>query len=190
MVLPGHLSGGYLAARAVLFLTHASFSPTQAATLLVIGTLAGEAPDIDLLFFYFNQRSKASKKVAEHRGYFTHTPLVWLVLSLAIVTTGRIFDSSFVQSIGWMILAGTFCHFILDSLEHGIRWLWPFSNKRRALLNTDPDIEYARIERDNAAVSKGTFKSYWRFVTGPYLKSWTVWLEILITLAALWALCQ
>ena len=72
MVLPGHLAGGYLASRAVLFLTHATFTPVQTATLLVIGTLAGEAPDIDFIFFYFNQRSKTSKKVAEHRDYFTH----------------------------------------------------------------------------------------------------------------------
>ena len=37
MVLPGHLAGGYLAARAVLFLTHASFPPGQTTALLAIG---------------------------------------------------------------------------------------------------------------------------------------------------------
>ena len=179
MVLPGHLAGGYLAARAVLFLAHASFSPGQTAALLVIGTLAGEAPDIDLLFFYFNQRSKASKKVAEHRDYFTHAPSVWLILSLAIVASGFIFGSSFVRSIGWIILAGSFSHFILDSLEHGIRWLWPFSKRSFALLKSEP--------KGATTARAGTFKYYWQLMTGPYLESWTVWLEIIVTLAAVWA---
>jgi len=187
MVLPGHLAGGYLAARAVLFLTHAAFTPAQTAALLTIGTLAGEAPDIDLIFFYFNQRSKTSKKIAEHRDYFTHAPLVWLILSLLIVASGLIFGSAFVQFTGWIILAGTFSHFILDSLEHGIRWLRPFSNKRFALRQTDPEAECAGMGKGGATASKGSFKSYWQFMTEPYLKSWTVWLEIAITLAALWA---
>ena len=179
MVLPGHLAGGYLAARAVLFLTHASFSPTQTATLLVIGTLAGEVPDIDLLFFYFNQRSKASKKVAEHRDYLTHAPIVWLILSLLIVAIGLLFNSSFVQFTGWMILAGTFSHFILDSLEYGIPWLWPISKKWFAIRKFQP--------KRLVTARKGTLKAHWQFTTGPYIEGWTVWLEIAITLAALWA---
>ena len=179
MVLPGHLAGGYLAARAVLFLTQTTFTPTQTAALLAIGTLAGEAPDIDFIFFYFNHRSETSKKVNEHRDYPTHAPLVWLILSLAIIAIGFIFNSTFVQFIGWMILAGSWSHFIVDSLEYGIPWLWPISKKWFAIRDFQP--------KRLVTARKGTLKAHWQFATGPYLEGWTVWLEIAITLAALWA---
>jgi len=186
MVLPGHLAGGYLAARAALFLTHVSFTSSQTAVLLTVGTLAGEFPDIDLLFYYLNQRAKTARKIDDHRTYITHAPLVWLITSLALVAAGWLAGSTFMEWIGWMVLSGTMSHFILDSIEHGIPWLWPLSRKRFALRRT-PDENEPTADR-GAPARKGTFRAYWRFVTGPYLRSWTMWAELVITLAAIWTL--
>lgn len=177
MVLPGHIAGGYIAARAVLFVAHASFPPEQTAALLVIGTLAGELPDIDLLFFYFNQRSRTSRKISGHREYITHAPLFWLVISLIIAGIGWLIGSAFVQFIGWMIWAGTWSHFILDSIEYGVRWLWPFSDRRFALRQR-PEIRIA--------ARPGTPAHHWEYVRHHYFKMWSFYAEILVTLAGIW----
>ena len=130
MVLPGHLSGGYLAARAVLALAPAAaaFSPTQTTILLVIGTLFGDSPDIDLFFYYFNQKSShPDNNENGHRHYITHAPIFWLCVSLTIVLIGWLSGSLFTQFVGWMILSGSWSHLLLDSIEFGVRWFWPFS---------------------------------------------------------------
>jgi hypothetical protein len=178
MVLPGHIGGGYLTARLVLLLAHATFSPTQTAILLLIGTLAGEAPDIDIALYYFNRRSQTSKKVDEHRDYPTHAPLVWLVLCLIIVAIGYAFSLPFLECIGWVILAGSWSHLILDSIEYGIPWLWPFDKKWYSMRKIQP--------KKIITAPKGTLKSYWQFTFGPYLEGWTVYFEIAITLVAVW----
>ena len=193
MVLPGHIAGGYLAARAVLFLTHATFAPAQATALVITGTLAGELPDIDLIFFYFNQRSASTKKVGEHRDYITHAPLFWLVISLIIVGIGWAAGSAFVRSIGWMILAGTLSHFILDSIEDGVRWLWPFTGRRFFMMKAPvaavaiPDPAQRETEPPSF---KSTLMGYWDYITGAYLHKWTFYAEVIITVAGLWALLK
>jgi len=167
-----------LAARAVLFFANAVLSPVQTASLLAIGTLAGEAPDIDLIFFYFNQRSATSKKMDSHRSYPTHAPMAWLIACLAVVLGGHIAGSAFAELVGWMILAGSWSHFTLDSIEYGIRWLWPFTNRRFCLK------EVPEFVSDKPS---GTLSYYWALVTTAYLKQITFYFEIAIVLAALWA---
>jgi hypothetical protein len=181
MVLPGHLAGGYLVSRAVLALAPAAtaFSPAQTAALLVIGTLFGDSPDIDLIFYYFNQRSAhPDNDEIGHRHNITHTPIFWLGVSLAVVAAGWIAGSLFTEFAGWMILAGSWTHLLLDSIEVGIRWLWPFSEKIFLLRKTaEPEVPG----------TKGTVAYYWKLITSKsYLRSLTVYAEIAITLAALW----
>ena len=181
MVLPGHLAGGYLSARIVLALAPAAaaFSPTQTAILLTIGTLFGDSPDIDLIFYYFNQKSiHPDNDEIGHRHNITHTPIFWLCISLAIVAIGWSFGSLFTEFIGWMVLSGSWTHLLLDSIEVGIRWLWPFSSKvillRRA---TEPDIPG----------TKGSIPFYWKLIISKeYRRSLTFYVEIAITLAGLW----
>ena len=167
MVLPGHLAGGYLVTLALVSITHAGsngvFTHEQLNVLLIIGTLAGELPDIDLIRDYFEQR-RDEKHLIDHREYFTHAPSFWLAVSLVIVTSGYVAGSSFTQYVGWIILAGTWSHFILDSIEHGVIWLWPLTNKKFRLLET-PD---SFIEGH-----PGTIPYYWRFITQKYFKYWT-----------------
>lgn len=167
-----------MAAKLVLFLSPAVFSPSEMTALIAIGTLAGEAPDVDLLFFYFNQKyGHASKKKESHRSYTTHAPAFWLLVSLFIVGAGSLADSGFTVMLGWLILAGTWSHFLLDSIEYGIRWLWPFSNRRLCLR------QVVEVEID---APKGTLRFYRKELTAVYFKNVTFYLEIAIVLAALW----
>jgi len=129
MVLPGHIAGGYLAAEAILLLAHPALPASQLTALLIIGTLAGEAPDIDLIWFYLEHRFNKTVNVEGHRDYVTHAPLVWVIISLIIAVIGMAAHSVFTEYIGWMILAGSMSHFILDSIEYGVTWLWPLTNK-------------------------------------------------------------
>ena len=117
MVLPGHLAGGYLATYSLLALTNTSFSPTETNILYLIGIIAGEIPDIDLIFFYFEYKKKKIHKISGHREYITHTPIFWTCISLVAILPGIIFNSNFIFYTGLVILFGTMSHFIFDSIE-------------------------------------------------------------------------
>ena len=181
MVLPGHLAGGYLATDALLIATHPSFSPEQIITLLIIGTLFGEGPDIDVVLFYLKQRFGKAHTIQSHREYPTHAPILWLLASLIIVLIGYIAHSLFTSYVGWVILCGSWSHFILDSIEFGIAWLWPVLNRRFYLR----DI----VEPDISTHTKGTPAYYWQFVSKHYFKRVTFYAEIVVTICALWVLC-
>ena len=187
MVLPGHLAGGYLAAATLLSVLHPDFSTTQINTLLLIGTLAGELPDIDLFFFNWKHRKDTvvennSNDNESHRNYITHVPLFWLLISLIIILSGYALNlvsinSTFIQWTGWIILIGTWSHLILDSIEYGIRWLSPISKKRYALKT--------KIVQEKIVGKSGSLLQYFHYLIKIYWKSWTFPLEILISMIAI-----
>lgn len=182
MVLPGHLAGGYLAALALLTVGEPSITAAQASALLAIGAIAGDGPDIDLFLYYFNQRSKRpSADSSGHRHYITHTPAFWLVLSLIIFGIGLIADSTFVQYIGWVILAGSWSHLLLDSIEFGVRWLWPIMKRRYYLLpGSNPVIDEP----------KGTLRYYRELIRATAFRNVTFYAEITVTAIAIVVLFQ
>ncbi len=178
MILPGHISGGYLATRAILYLVPiaTSFSSTQIIILYIVGIIASEGPDFDLIKFFFEHKSIKLQKKDSHRKYISHTPIFWLVISFAIILIGYIFGNSFVSIIGLIILGGSWSHLIFDSLEYGIMWLWPFSHKFYSIHSvTEEDINE----------QKGTISYYWTFLTKYYIRRWTFYLEIIVTFIAL-----
>jgi len=178
MVLPGHLAGGYLAAYALQALSHASFTPLESTMLLTIGVLAGEAPDIDLIRYTIEQRTdKKTDKTVSHRDYFTHAPLFWLAASLAVVFAGLISGSFFTQFVGWTILCGSWSHLILDTIEFGIAWLWPFSKRR---------YFFRHAESGEMKSQPGSLAHYWEFISKVYVRNVSFYAEILITLPALY----
>lgn len=182
MVLPGHLSGGYLITKGVLSLLHPAFSVTKINTLLLIGTLAGEFPDIDLIFFYFAGKNPKIGKDEDHRDYITHTPLLWLIISGLISLTGILISSSFIKYLGLVILCGSWSHLLLDSIEYGVMWLWPLSSKRYCLTKKVPEA--------NTVAAPGSLQSHLQYMKGAYLKTWSFWAEIIITVVALIVLAR
>lgn len=182
MVLPGHLAGGYIAASTVLSLLDPSLSHEQIATLLVIGTIAGELPDIDLIFFYFKHKKDRTEthqtsESENHRNYVTHIPLFWLIVGLVIMSGGYIFNSLYVTYTGLLLIAGTWSHLILDSIDYGIRWLAPWSQNRFALKKDLP--------RQTSTDRPGSLMQYIHFVLRTYWRMSTFWFEILVTLCGL-----
>lgn len=182
MVLPGHLAGGYIFTKALLAWTHAAFSSSQATALLIIGTLAGELPDIDLLHFYFANRSEFSTE-NNHRHYITHAPIFWLIISLVVALIGLVFQSAFIEYLGWIILGGSWSHLILDSIEDGIMWLWPLSHKKFAL-RTMPDFDPQEYRGTHRI---GTIPFYWEYIVNTYIRTRiTFYVEVLLTAAAIY----
>jgi membrane-bound metal-dependent hydrolase YbcI (DUF457 family) len=176
MVLPGHIAGGYLATKALLSLTHAALTPLQTQIVSVVGTLSGEAPDIDLIWFYFEKRRAKAPEKQSHRDHPTHLPVTWLVISLSIMAIGYAAGSSFTGYIGAAVLCGSWSHLILDSIEYGVRWLWPFSNRRFCL----KDVSLPTSDR-----RPGSPAFYWEHIKTSYVKGLTFYVEIAVTLIAL-----
>lgn len=174
MVLPGHIAGGYLATFAFLSLTNASSLPAEQINLLyAIGILSAEGPDMDIIFFYL-ECAKHKIYKTNHRDYITHAPIVWFLPAVIIIVCGIISSSPFVSSAGWIMLGGSFSHFVFDSIEYGIRWIWPFSNERF----------YLRDCGDQEIAGDGSFSHYWKYIISTYPKRWTFYAEILIVIAA------
>jgi inner membrane protein len=178
MVLPGHLAGGYLVAYAFINLTHASsLPPVQVGILYAIGMLAGEGPDMDLLFFYREYAKQKIHKISSHREYMTHAPIFWLASSAAIILCGIVSSSPFISSAGWIALGGSFSHLIFDSIEDGIRWLWPISDRWFYLIKAS--------HKDGIDAQKGTFAYYWKYIFHVYIRHWTLYAEISIVIVAI-----
>ena len=185
-----------MTATALLAVFHPDFSTAQTNALLIVGTLAGELPDIDLFFFNIKHRrdrheQKKIEDTESHRDYITHTPFFWLTVSVAISFIGFISDgifgsmfmnSTFIEWIGFILLAGTLSHFVLDSIEYGIRWLAPWSNKRFAV-----QLEVLEKPTDDRP---GSLMQYFHFLIRTYWKTKTFWLEIIVTITALCILAR
>ncbi len=180
MVLPGHLAGGYLAARGLIAVFHPGFSSTEIDALLIIGTLAGELPDIDLAKLYFDHKFAKPGRTNDHRVYITHAPLFWLLISAIVAAIGWACGSLFIEWIGLFILSGSWIHLLIDSLEYGVMWLWPFSKKLFALKKEVPV--------EDIAARPGSPMYHALYIAKVYMKTVSFWAEIVITATALYVL--
>src|SRR5258708_34669 len=116
MVFPGHISGGYLATRALLAVSSHIFTSRETFVLYAVGIIASELPDLDLFTFFFEHRSdKKAKKSESHRDYISHAPAVWLVIGLIIAGIGGALNYPLIGYAGLVLIAGTWSHFLLDS---------------------------------------------------------------------------
>ena len=187
MILPGHLAVGYLAAETVLKLAPAGLlSTSQTAWLLTIGILASEGPDLDLLLYYFSERKhfrnqqtgqSPNKRRQSHRDYITHAPLFWVLVSAAISVIGIIFHSTFMSWSGLMVFVGSWSHLLMDSVEDGVLWLWPWHKRHLAVFYpTAPDWSGPR----------GGVGYCWYVIHKVYPRRLTFYLELFMTALALW----
>lgn len=143
-----HLPSGYLFGRA---------SGSCDRAVLIAALIGSVAPDFDMLWFYLVDQGQT-----HHHRFWPHIPLVWagiaaLVLPLIAITARR-----------WLAPAAAFLgavmmHLVLDTVNGGIMWLWPFSD-RLVTLVTVP------ATRSNWVLS--------------FLTHWSVLAEIAIILAA------
>lgn len=133
MLPPGHFSAGYLLADAIVQVLHPSLSHSQIQWILFSGAFFGFAPDLDMFYAFWKEKGFHHTALEfNHRQFISHTPIVWLCLGALIMLVG---GTVFWRYVGLMIWLGAWSHFVLDSTDYGIRWLYPFSKKFFSLIN-------------------------------------------------------
>lgn len=175
MLPPGHIAAGYLVAKAVMTIAQPDLTHDQIKILLLAGGFFGFAPDLDMFYVFWKERGlKQTGAGVSHRAFFSHTPIVWLVVALLVALLGHTLFWYFTALLIWL---GSWSHFMLDSTVMGIRWLYPFSKKFYALKNPG-------LEKQNLAVG---FFRHWGNLLVMYYKDVpvTVCAEIALVLIAL-----
>ncbi len=131
MLPPGHAAAGYLVARAILPVIAPHLPASEADALFAWSAFFGMAPDLDLLAGFFGMDPLGRREGGrDHRLYPTHAPIIWLV---AGVFCAAVIPAAFGKLFGILLWLCSWSHFVLDSLEDGVMWLWPFSKKRFVL---------------------------------------------------------
>lgn len=178
MLPPGHIAGGFLAAYGLLKITKPDLAPAQVDQLLWLGAFFGFAPDLDYFVSFFKERSLTVRDFEKntHRQFISHAPLVWLAVGLLIYFLA---SSIFVKYLGLVIWLGSWTHFIADSVEYGVMWLWPFSTKYIGL-----------IPRDYLKITEPGFWRYWVKFVKLYTKAVSFYLEILVIIVACYILIR
>lgn len=174
MLPPGHIAGGYLTSKLLQKALPYTFTTREKKILSFCGAFFGFMPDLD--FFYAFAKAKSwiiSTEMIDHRTFLTHTPLPWMILGLLVFTLAK---KPFAKAIGLLLWLGTWSHLILDSIEHGVRWLWPFSKHLYAIAGV--------VERID---TRSAFVSFWgSFLTWYATHSITFYFEGIIILVALY----
>lgn len=177
MLPTGHVAAGYLTTLGLIKVLKPELAPAQIDQLLILGAFVGFAPDLDKFWFFFKNKNllvspEGVKKY--HRSYFTHAPVVWLVAGLAIYFFST---SAYGKLLGLTFWLSGWSHFILDSIEYGVIWLWPLSDKLYAL--KDAGKKTFIIEDRNF------FRHSLKFLYFYATKSISFYLEVLIIITSL-----
>lgn len=175
MLPPGHFSAGYLLADAIVRVVHPSLSQSQLHWVLFSGAFFGFAPDLDMFYAFWKEKGFHQTALNfNHRQFISHTPIVWLGFGLLTMLVG---GTQFWHYIGLMVWLGAWSHFLLDSTDYGIRWLYPFSAKFFSL--TSPGYG-----EPNLAV--GFFRHWKNLVVQYYRRTpYTFFAEIVLVLCAI-----
>ena len=105
---------------------HAPVGGTELAALFAAGTLLGDAPDIDVLFYFLKKKTTSPDKLSAHRTYITHAPVVWLLLGLSIFFLSSAFGlGSFWCILGLLVWLCPWSHFLCDSIAHSHAFIKP-----------------------------------------------------------------
>ncbi len=168
MLPPGHIAAGFLTAKALLRYNHRSLTIHQQSMLLFWGALFGFSPDLDTFVSFAREKAFVVKnRQNNHRKFVSHAPILWLFAGLLIYFLAK---TAYVKDIGLLLWLASWSHFILDSIDYGIMWLWPFSKKVYALRNREVNFK----------IADKTFLGYWFEFLKYYSKTWTFYTEILI----------
>jgi membrane-bound metal-dependent hydrolase YbcI (DUF457 family) len=171
MLPPGHIAGGFLTAEALLKIIHPQLPQAQINRLLLWGMFFGFAPDLDTFYSFLKEKAFTVRKPQNnHRHFLSHAPILWLVAGLLIYFCS---SSEYVKLIGLLVWLASWSHFLLDSIEFGIMWLWPFSRKQYALKSI------------NIEVLDKKFLGYWMDFLKIYSKRWSFYLELVVIVLAL-----
>lgn len=121
-MIMGHLPGGFLLSHALARPMAPRQQREETALLLKLGLLASVLPDFDLIYFYL-----VDKQQHLHHGYWTHIPAFWLVVFGVSWPLFRWFGGVLWGRVVLMMFLNLQLHLVLDSLNGGVRWLYPYS---------------------------------------------------------------
>ncbi len=173
MFLAGHFAAGYLVT--YLLLNYFHIDPFYRNTFLLLGAIAGVLPDLDVLAHFRKARSlKLGSNGESHRDFITHAPIVWLLIGSLIIFFGDTFST---ELSGIILILGTWTHFIIDTLEYGIRWGWPFSKKNIAVFKNAP--------KHNLTGKESNREYYKKMSKEIYFKTKSFYIEIVLIAMAL-----
>lgn len=130
MILPTHISGGYLALNIVNKINPNLGLSTNG--LMIAGLVGSVLPDIDFVFF---------KYVKDHHNSWPHAPLFWIAIYLLIITLGFILKNQIIKGYSTALIIGILIHLSLDWFSGrtaGIRIFYPFSEQVFSLYPLNP----------------------------------------------------
>ncbi len=169
MLPPGHVAAGFLTAKALLHFLNPSISPVEETHLIWWGVFFSFAPDLDMFYSFAKEKAFAVRNplANNHRKLISHAPILWLLAGLGIYFFAQ---SPYFKTFGLILWACSWSHFVLDSIEYGIMWLWPFNKRNWALKDAGVD---GKIEGENS------FK-FWLNFLNFYRTLWTFYAEIIV----------
>ena len=173
MLPPGHIAGGLLAAEALLKILKPDLPQSQLNQLLWWGMFFSFAPDLDSFISFAKERSLAVRNADknDHRNFFSHAPILWLLAGLAVYAAS---GSVYLKTVGLLLWVCSWSHFLLDSIDHGVMWLWPLSKKR-----------YALNRPDALTNTEPTFFGYWAYFLKAYASWPTFYAELAVVTASI-----
>lgn len=176
MLPPGHLAAGYLTAKTLLYFSHQHFTELQQSSLVGWSLIFGVAPDLDMFYSFFKERGYKviGEEKPQHRKYISHAPILWLIAGLLIYFFA---DSVYYKYIGLLFWLGSWSHFILDSFDYGIMWMWPFNKKIYSLRNREKNFPAIEGTKNVVSYFINFLKHYRRVIT--------FYLEIFIIVSAI-----
>jgi inner membrane protein len=115
-MLIAHLPSGYL-----LGALAQKLAKSKSRTIITAALFGSVAPDLDMLYFHLFDGRRTN-----HHDYFTHWPLFWLAVTLALVVTALVTRKMSLPVVT-AFSAGTLLHMVMDSVAAPIHWLMPFN---------------------------------------------------------------
>jgi hypothetical protein len=121
----GHAGASIVAAYVI---ERCAFNNEATPVTLGLAALVGLLPDLDSLAALALNRYRPSRNKLRHHEFLTHTPVFYLILTVALWLAGLSRESVFFGIL-------SFGHLILDSwgTDDGIMWLWPLSRRQFSL---------------------------------------------------------
>ncbi len=157
MLPPGHFAGGYLAALGLLTWSGIQIPDEQKPVILLVGSLIGFAPDLDMFRAFRNSKNFIVTPGENHRAFSTHAPFLWLIAGIVLAIFA---PNPFWKMTGLLVWVAAWSHFFLDSIQYGIMWFWPFS--KRLYSFRDTCLEFTIYDT--------TFIGYWKTFLGEYVR--------------------
>lgn len=167
MLPPGHIAGGYLVVYSLVKIFQPQFSQAEINQLFLYGMFFAFAPDLDMFFSFFRQRSFTIQRKHNHRKFYSHTPIAWFFIGCMVMLFSK---NIFTVYVGLLVWLSSWSHFLFDSLQYGIMWLFPFSKRLFSIKDTGVELE----------ISEKRFFSYWIAFVRNYTTRFrlTFWCEV------------